>query len=83
VLRKWVPHILDEIGWDKPLTAADIAPPYHDPYQAQLRHFQRLIRLDEAPMVSVTDGANTLAATLAVAQSSSQGRPCAPVQFAS
>jgi predicted dehydrogenase len=83
VLRKWVPRIPDGIGWDKPLTAADIAPPYHDPYQAQLRHFQRLIRLDEAPMVSVTDGANTLAATLAVAQSSSQGRPCAPVQFVS
>ena len=71
-----------EIGWDNPLTGTDIAPPYHDPYRAQLRHFQRLIRLDEAPMVSVTDGANTLAATLAITESSRQGRSCAPVQFA-
>ena len=65
----------------KPLTATDIAALYHDPYQAQLRHFQRLIRLNEAPMVSVVDGANSLAATLAVAQSSAQGRTCTPARF--
>jgi len=81
ILRRWGPRIPGEIGWNKPLTGTDIAPPYHDPYQAQLRHFQRLVRLDEAPMVSVIDGANTLAATLAVSQSSSQGSVCAPVRF--
>ena len=80
-MRRWMPRVAGEIGWDRPLAASDIAPPYHDPYQAQLKHFQRVIRLDEAPIVSVIDGANTLAATLAVAQSSSQGRPCTPAQF--
>jgi len=81
VLRSWGPRIPGEIGWNKPLTSTDIALPYHDPYQAQLRHFQRLIRLGETPMISVLDGANTLAATLAVAHSSSQGRPCVPARF--
>jgi predicted dehydrogenase len=81
VLRRWTPRLANEIGWDRPLAAADIAMPYHDPYQAQLSHFQRLIRLDEAPIVSVIDGANTLAATLAVAQSSQGGKPVAPVKF--
>lgn len=83
VLRSWGPRIPGEIGWNKPLASTDLAPRYRDPYQAQLRHFQRLIRLDEAPVVSVLDGANTLATTLAVAQSSSQGRPCAPTRFTS
>ena len=82
VLRRWGPLIPGEIGWNKPLASTDLAPRYHDPYQAQLRHFQRLIRNDEAPVVSVLDGANTLAATLAVAQSSSQGKPVAPLRFA-
>jgi predicted dehydrogenase len=81
VLRRWTQRVAGEISWDRPLAASDIVPPYHDPYQAQLKHFQRLIRMDEAPIVSVSDGANTLAATLAVAQSSSQGRPCTPAQF--
>lgn len=81
VLRRWDPRVPGEIGWTKPLTSTDIAPPYRDPYQAQLRHFQRVIRLDEAPLVSVLDGANTLAATLAVAQSSRQGKPVAPMRF--
>lgn len=52
-----------------------------DPYIAQLEHFQRLVRLDEPPMVSVRDGANTLAATLAVAQSARDGRRVAPQLF--
>ena len=81
VLRSWGPRLPGEIGWNKPLASADIAPAYRDPYQSQLRHFQRLIRQDEAPVVSALDGANTLAATLAVAQSSSQGKPVAPVRF--
>lgn len=83
VLRTWLPRTPGEIGWNKPLTSTDIAPRARDPYQAQLRHFQRLIRLGETPMISVLDGANTLAATLAVAQSSSQGRTCEPVRFES
>jgi predicted dehydrogenase len=81
VLRLWQPRTPNEIGWDKPLASTNIRPDYHDPFEAQLRHFQRLIRLNETPRVSVLEGAKTLAATLAVAQSSSTGKPVAPPAF--
>ncbi len=81
VLRHWGAKIPGEIGWDRPIVATDITVPWHDPYIAQLEHFQRMIRQDEPAMVCVRDGANTLAATLAVAQSAAQGRPCAPRIF--
>jgi predicted dehydrogenase len=81
VLRQWDAKSPGDIGWDRAITAADITVPYHDPYIAQLEHFQRMIRLDEPAIVSVRDGANTLAATLAVAQSATEGRACAPRAF--
>ncbi|MBA2588556.1 MAG: hypothetical protein H0U98_08030 [Alphaproteobacteria bacterium] len=81
VLRRWAAAKPGEIGWDRPITSADITVPWHDPYVAQLEHFQRLVRLDEPAVVPVLDGANTLAATLAVAQSAQSGQRCAPRRF--
>ncbi|HEX4026430.1 MAG TPA: Gfo/Idh/MocA family oxidoreductase [Rhizomicrobium sp.] len=81
VLRRWAPATPDEIGWDKPIVSTDLPLAYRDPFQAQLEHFQRLVRLDEPAVVCVSDGANTLAATLAVAQSSREGRRVAPRRF--
>ena len=78
VLRHWTAQVPGDIGWDRPIVAAAIDVPYHDPFQAQLRHFQRLIRLDEAPVVPVVEGARTLAATLAVGD---QGKRCPPRTF--
>lgn len=79
VLRLW--SAPGEIGWDRPIAGRDIAVPYQDPFQAQLAHFQRLIRQDEPAMVSVADGARTLAATLAVAEAGNQGKRCTPRAF--
>jgi predicted dehydrogenase len=73
VLRRWMARVPGDIGWDRPIVSEDIALPYQDPFQQQLRHFQRLVRLDEPPMVSVADGARTLAATLAVAEAGQSG----------
>ncbi len=81
VLRSWTASIPDEIGWDRLIAATDVGVPYRDPFQAQLEHFQRLVRLDEPPVVSVRDGANTLAATLAVLQSGQEGRYLSPQRF--
>jgi predicted dehydrogenase len=81
VLRRWAARVPGVIGWDKPIDATDIAVPYRDPFEAQLEHFQRLVRLGEPPVVSVSDGANTLAATLAVAQSGREGRRVASMRF--
>jgi predicted dehydrogenase len=81
VLRGWAAALPDAIGWDRAIAATDLAVPYRDPFQAQLAHFQRLIRLDAPPVVSVRDGANTLAATLAILQSGREGRRLAPQHF--
>jgi len=81
VLRAWNARIPGEIGWDRPIVGDYLLPEFQEPYQVQLRHFQRLVRLDEAPMVSVQDGARTLAVTLAVAQSSDTGVRCVPREF--
>jgi predicted dehydrogenase len=78
VLRLWRAATPGAIGWNKPIIATALPDRYHDPYKAQLTHFQRLIRLNEAPVVSVLDGARTLAATLAIARASETGRLCAP-----
>lgn len=81
VLRSWTAQTPDDIRWDRPINGEDLAPVWLEPYQAQLSHLQRLIRLDVAPMVPVIDGARTLAATLAVAQSSDAGSWCSPRDF--
>jgi predicted dehydrogenase len=81
VLRSWTASIPGEIGWDRLIAASDLHVPYRDPFQAQLEHFQRLIRGDEPPVVSVRDGANSLAATLAVLQSGQEGRRLSPQRF--
>lgn len=81
VLRAWGARTPADIRWDRPIQGEDLACAYHDPYQVQLSHFQRLIRQDETPMVSVLDGARTLAATLAIARSSDEARPCEPQAF--
>jgi predicted dehydrogenase len=81
VLRGWSAAIPDAIGWDQLIAATDLSVPYRDPFEAQLEHFQRMIRLDEPPVVSVRDGANTLAATLAILQSGREGRRLSPQRF--
>jgi predicted dehydrogenase len=82
VLRRWTAAIPGQAAWDQPIMGEPISLPYHDPYQAQLAHFQRLIRQDEPPVVSVLDGARTLAATLAVAQCGEKAVRCPPRDFA-
>jgi predicted dehydrogenase len=81
VLRRWNARVPGVIGWDKPIDATDFSVPYRDPFEAQLEHFQRLIRRGEPPVVSVSDGASTLAATLAVAQSGRDGSRHSPRIF--
>lgn len=76
-LKLWSARTPGEIGWDKPLRAATIATADEDPYIAQLRHFQRVIRQGEAPVIAAEDGARTLAATLAVHESSRLQKPVA------
>ncbi len=82
VLRLWQAPVPGEEAWDRPISGSDLTMRYHDPYRAQLAHFQRVIRLNETSLVPVLDGARTLAATLAIARSSEEGRLLNPERFA-
>lgn len=59
--------------WEKPIHSQPIATDRCDLYAAQLRHFCRVIRGEEASIVPIEDGARTLAATLAVGEASRRG----------
>jgi predicted dehydrogenase len=62
-------------GWADPLTRRTLPVRHADPYPEQLRHFARVIRGKEAPVIDVAEGTRTLAATLAIAESAKTGRP--------
>jgi len=68
-------------GWHEPMAreVLEVAP--RDPLEAQLRHFLRVARREEEPLVSGRDGARTLAATLAVHRSAETGRPVRPADM--
>ena len=74
-LRLWTHRDPARIGWDQPLTVEPVKTFDRDPYIEQLRHLRAVIEDREAPIASGTDGARTLAATLAVHESARTGAP--------
>jgi predicted dehydrogenase len=66
-----------ERGWHMPLRREALAVQPADPLVEQMRHFVRVVRREEPPLVSGEDGARTLAATLAVTRSAETGGPVA------
>ena len=64
-------------GWEHPLERELRAPADADPLAAQLAHFCRVIKREEAPLVSGEEGVRTLAATQAVLTSGREKRPVA------
>lgn len=62
-------------GWADPLTRRTLPVRHADPYPRQLHHFARVIRGAEEPLIDAAEGARTLAATLAIAESAKTGRP--------
>lgn len=77
-LIRW--HYAGKRGWAHPLAADALPYPPADPLTLQLEHFIRVVRREEAPLVSGADGAATLAATLAVLEAASSGRAVVPMQ---
>lgn len=62
-------------GWLDPMTRTALPLKPGNPYALQLRHFGRVIRGLEAPLVSGADGTQTLRATLAVREATDTNRP--------
>ena len=63
-----------ETGWTAPLSCERLQVVPEDPQVRQLRHFCRVIRGEEAPLITGPDATRTLAATLAVHQAAATGR---------
>jgi predicted dehydrogenase len=59
--------------WNRAALARELFAPRIDPYVAQLDHFRDVIRHDAPSMLTVADGAHTLAATLAVSEAAASG----------
>ena len=62
-------------AWADPLTRRTLPVRHADPYPRQLHHFARVIRSEEKPVIDAAEGARTLAATLAIAESARTGGP--------
>ncbi len=62
-------------GWQLPYTSEARPTGERDSLTWQLRHFCRVVRGEEEPRVSGREGLATLAATMAVHESASSGRP--------
>jgi predicted dehydrogenase len=62
-------------AWADPLTRRTLPVRHADPYPLQMHHFARVIRGEEKPVIDAAEGARTLAATLAIAESTKTGRP--------
>jgi len=62
-------------AWADPLTRRTLPVRHADPYPRQLHHFARVIRGEEKPVIDAAEGARTLAATLAIAESARAGTP--------
>ena len=60
-------------GWMQPMSRTRHAAPPGDPYAAQLAHFRRVVRREEAPLVSAEEGVRTLRAVLAVHEAARSG----------
>ncbi|HUC60345.1 MAG TPA: Gfo/Idh/MocA family oxidoreductase [Alphaproteobacteria bacterium] len=60
-------------GWTEPFARSRLEIVRADPLVVQMRHFCRVARGEEAPLVSAEDAARTLAATLAARRSAETG----------
>lgn len=63
-----------ERGWTAPMQRERIPVVMADAYHRQLRHFGRVIRGEEAPLVTARDASRSLAACLAVHEAARTGR---------
>jgi len=62
-------------AWTDALTRRTLNATHADPYPRQLHHFACVIRGEEKPVIDGMEGARTLAATLAIAESAKTGGP--------
>jgi predicted dehydrogenase len=62
-----------EPSWFEPISRDALEVEHASPYVAQLRHFCRVIRGEEAPLITPADATRTLRATLAIGEAARAG----------
>lgn len=65
-------------GWMAPVEHLRRTVPEQDPLALEIRHFCRVVRGDEPPVLDAAGGLATLAATLAVLEAAESGAPVRP-----
>lgn len=65
--------VAGEPGWRSPINTETLPVEHDSPYARQLRHFARVIRGDEVPVITAADAARTLAAAVAVLAAADHG----------
>jgi predicted dehydrogenase len=71
-LELW--HYPGDSGWEAPLACERLEVAAEDPQVRQLRHFCRVVRGEEEPIITGTDATQTLSVTLAVGEAAETGR---------
>lgn len=74
-MKLWRYEHQEQRGWLHPLAFSTVPVETADPLVAQLAHFCRVIRGQEAPLVSARDATTSLAALLAILESAQRDRP--------
>lgn len=67
-------------SWSAPISREAVAFNRGDPYMEQLNHLCRVVRREEAPLITAADGMQTLRATLAVHKAAQTGQMVALAQ---
>jgi len=63
----------EDRSWWKPFEVGTVGLVRDDPLQHQMAHFARVVRGEEAPLVSARDGLNNLRVTEAIAEAAARG----------
>lgn len=70
----------ERADWEAPLLQQQAGYQADDPQVLQLRHFERVVRGEVAPLVSVEDAARSIAVLDAIHQAAREGRSVRPVR---
>jgi predicted dehydrogenase len=80
-LHLWRYRVDGEAGWARPISREGRVVVPEDAYRRQLQHFCRVIRGQEAPLVSAEDARRSLQVAVAVLRSASTGQMVDPTQL--
>ncbi|MBV8917571.1 Gfo/Idh/MocA family protein [Bradyrhizobium sp.] len=80
-LHVWKYRVDGEAGWTRPISREGRIVKAQDAYRRQLRHFCRVIKEHEEPLVSAEDARRSLQVTAAILRSAATGQSVNPAEM--